>query len=135
MKKIDIKGKDYVQVHERVMEFHRLYENGKIETDIVEMTDRFITKTKVTPDVDKPERYFTGYAYEKEGASFINKTSALENCETSSCGRALGFLSIGIDTSIATAEEVSNAILQQKSQPEAKNNIKLRDVKVTDKPF
>ena len=135
MKKIEIKGKEYVQVHERVMEFHRQYPNGMIETDIIEMTDRFITKTKVTPDVDKPERYFTGYAYEKEGASFINKTSALENCETSSCGRALGFLSIGIDTSIATAEEVGNAIHQGKTQPKAVNKIKLRDVNVTDKPF
>ena len=128
MKKIDIHGKEYVQVHERVMEFHKLYPNGKIESDIIEMTDRFITKTKVTPDIDNPERYFTGYAYEKEGASFINKTSALENCETSSCGRALGFLNIGIDTSIATAEEVGNAIHQQK-------NSKVTALKDEDKPF
>ena len=93
------------------------------------MTETFITQTKVTPDIENPERYFTGIAYEKEGASFINKTSALENCETSSVGRALGFLNIGIDTSIATAEEVGNAIHQQKSP------VKLKDVKVTDKPF
>ena len=132
MKKIDIKGKAYVEVHERVMEFHKLYKNGKIETDIIEMTDRFITRTKVTPDVDNPERYFTGIAYEKDGASFINKTSALENCETSSCGRALGFLNIGIDTSIATYEEVSNAIHQQKSKPKA---TKLKDVEVSNDPF
>ncbi len=129
MKKIDIKGKEYVQVHERVMEFHKLYPNGRIETDIIQMTETFITQTKVTPDIENPERYFTGIAYEKEGASFINKTSALENCETSSVGRALGFLNIGIDTSIATAEEVGNAIHQQKSP------VKLKDVKVTDKPF
>ncbi len=131
MKKIEIHGKEYVQVHERVMEFHKLYKNGKIETDIIEMTDRFITKTKVTPDVDKPERYFTGIAYEKEGENFINKTSALENCETSSCGRALGFLSIGIDTSIATAEEVDNAIHQQKIHKKANST----PIDVSDDPF
>ena len=113
MKKINIKGNDYVMAHERVMEFHRLYKNGSIVTDIVEMTDRFITITKVTPDVDKPERYFTGIAYEDVTSTGVNSTSALENCETSSCARSLGFLNIGIDTSIASAEEVSNAIHQQ----------------------
>ena len=132
MKKIEIKGKEYVKVHERVMEFHRLHKKGKIETDIVEMTDRFITRTKVTPDIESPERYFTGMAYEKEGESFINKTSALENCETSSVGRALGFLNIGIDTSIATADEVSNAIHQQKN-PVVKGKQKVVDV--SDDPF
>jgi hypothetical protein len=114
VKKINIKGKDYIEVHERVMEFHKLHPNGRIETEVIEMTDRFITRTKVTPDVKNPDRYFTGIAYEKENSSFINKTSALENCETSSCGRALGFLNIGIDTSIASANEVENAIEQQK---------------------
>ena len=115
MKKIRIKGNDYVMAHERVMEFHRLYKNGSIVTEIVEMTDRFITITKVTPDVDKPERYFTGIAYEDVTSTGVNSTSALENCETSSCARALGFLNIGIDASIACAEEVSNAIHQQEA--------------------
>ena len=116
MKKIDIKGKDYVEVHERVMEFHKRHPNGRIETDIVEMTDRFITKTIITPDINEPDRFFTGLAYEKEDAGFVNKTSALENCETSSCGRALGFCNIGIDTSIASYEEVANAKHQQQKQ-------------------
>ena len=115
MKKIQIKGNDYVMVNERVMEFHRLYPNGSIETEIIEMTDRCITRTKVTPDVSNPNRYFTGIAYEKEGSNYINKTSFIEQCETSSVGRSLGFLNIGIGESIASAEEVSNAIHQQKS--------------------
>ena len=115
MIKIPIQGKDYIQVHERVMEFHKRYENGKIVTELIKFDEQHIvTKTIVIPDVDKPDRFFTGLACEKIGASFINKTSALENCETSSCGRALGFLNIGIDTSIASYEEVANAINQQK---------------------
>ena len=47
------------------------------------------------------------------GSTFINKTSALENSETSAVGRALGMYGIGIDTSIASAEEVGNAVKQQ----------------------
>ena len=57
----------------------------------------------------------TGHAYEKEGSSFINKTSALENCETSAWGRALGNLGIGIDESMASAQEAANAMIQQKN--------------------
>lgn len=57
-----------------------------------------------------------GEAYEKNGSSFINKTSYIENCDTSATGRALGMAGIGIDTSIASFEEVANAIQQQDSE-------------------
>ena len=113
---IKIHGKDYVLVNERVQEFHRLYPNGSIRTDLIEFSDkRFITKTEVCPDVNDRMRIFTGLAYELVGSSQINKTSALENCETSSCGRALAMLGIGIDGSIASADEVENAIHQQEA--------------------
>ena len=128
MKKINIKGKDYIEVNERIKEFHNLYPNGSIETELIEMTDRFITKTTVIPDVKNSDRQFTGIAYEKEDGSFINKTSALENCETSSVGRALGMLGIGIDTSVASYDEVANAIEQQESPPAPKINLKDQEV-------
>ena len=112
---IKIHGKDYVLVNERVQEFHRLYPNGSIRTDLVEFTDRFIVKAEICPDVSDRMRIFTAYAYEMVGSSQINKTSALENWETSAVGRALGFLNIGIDGSIASADEVKNAIHQQEA--------------------
>ena len=112
---IKIHGKDYVLVNERVQEFHRLYPNGSIRTDLIEFGDRFIVKAEVCPDVSDRMRIFTGLAYELVGSSQINKTSALENCETSAVGRALGMLGIGIDGSIASAEEVENAIHQQEA--------------------
>jgi len=118
---VKIHGKDYITVDERVNEFHNRYENGKIESELILNpiidSEIWIIKTIVTPDVDKPERTFTGYAYERESSSQINKTSALENCETSAVGRALGFLNIGLSGSIATADEVANAIHQQSSKP------------------
>ena len=55
----------------------------------------------------------TGTAYEKEGSSNINKTSYIENCETSAVGRALAMCGLGIDLSVASFEEVQNAIEQQ----------------------
>ena len=130
MKKIQIKGKDYIEVNERVKQFHIDYPNGSITTELIEMTDRFITKTTVIPDVKNPDRKFTGIAYEKEDSTFINKTSALENCETSSCGRALGMLGIGIDTSIASYNEVANAVEQQKDKPKTIPPVDLKQVEV-----
>jgi hypothetical protein len=130
MKKIQIKGKDYIEVNERVKQFHKDYPNGSITTELIEMTDRFITKTTVIPDVKNSDRCFTGIAYEKEDSTFINKTSALENCETSSCGRALGMLGIGIDTSIASYNEVANAVEQQKDKPKTIPPVNLKDQEV-----
>ena len=132
MKTINIKGNDYVMVNERVMEFHKLYPNGSIETEIIEMTERCITRTKVTPDVSNPDRYFTGIAYEQEGSNYINKTSFIEQCETSSVGRSLGFLNIGIKKSIASAEEISNAIEQQKPKTETTMDLDSASHKLAD---
>jgi deoxycytidylate deaminase len=61
----------------------------------------------------------TGHAHEERGSSNINKTSYVENCETSAVGRALALLGIGIDTSIASANEVQDAIAKQDSTQEA----------------
>ena len=63
----------------------------------------------------------TGYAYEKEGSTFINKTSYIENCETSAIGRALGIFGIGIDGSVASAEEVRNAKANQPKGAQVNN--------------
>jgi len=113
---VNIHGKEYTMVDERVAKFHELYSNGSITSSMSQKDDMFIFKSTATPDVDKPERFFTGHAYEIIGSTQINKTSALENCETSAIGRCLGFLNIGLN-GIATADEVANAIHQQKPKP------------------
>ena len=114
MKTIDIHGKPYVMVKDRVIYFNEQYPNGCIKSKMVDRIDNIVIfEATAIPDSDKPERYFTGHAEEEIGSSQINKTSALENCETSAIGRALGFLGLGVVNSIATADEVSNAIHQQ----------------------
>lgn len=111
---VDIKGKDYVQVNQRVIAFRKLFPEGMIETEIVKLEDGVcVIKAMV---YDGSHLMATGHAYEKEGSTFINKTSYIENAETSAVGRALGFLGIGIDESIASAEEVETAILNQGSK-------------------
>lgn len=110
---VNLKGKEYVMVNDRVLAFRKLYPTWAIITELVKLSDG-VCVFKATVLNEDGEAVSSGYAYEKEGSSFINKTSFIENCETSAVGRALGFLGIGIETSIASAEEVANAIKQQK---------------------
>ena len=111
MESIDIKGKQYITVNERVKEFRRLHPQGQILTSILANADsQVMFKAEIVVD---NVTVATGHAYEKEGSSFINKTSYIENCETSAIGRALGMYGIGIDTSLASADEVKNAVKQQ----------------------
>ena len=112
IKLTDIKGKPYAKVNERVKAFRMLYPMGTIETEVLaEQGGKIVIRARV---LDGDRLLGTGMAYEKEGSTFINKTSYIENCETSAVGRALGFAGFGIDTSIASFEEVTNAIEQQK---------------------
>ena len=112
IKTTDVKGKEYAEVPQRVKAFRSLYPNGSITTEILSIADG-ICVMKATVADEGGSILGTGTAYEKEGSSYINKTSYIENCETSAVGRALGFAGFGIDTSIASAEEIMNAQYQQ----------------------
>ena len=124
----DVKGKQYAEVNQRIKAFRMLYPEGTIETEIVGISDGVcimratISSTKVFYDAKEDKINSikiilgTGTAYEKENSTFINKTSYIENCETSAVGRALAMCGIGIDTSIASKEEVENAIAQQEEE-------------------
>lgn len=112
VKNIEVKGKPYVCAFARVAAFRTICPEGSITTDIVSMEDGVVTmKATVTDETGRV--LSTGYAQEKESTSYINKTSYIENCETSAVGRALGMLGIGVDQGMASAEEVANAINQQ----------------------
>ena len=114
MKTIDIHGKPYVMVKDRVVHFNQENPNGCIKTKKMPSIDNIVVfEATVIPDIENAERFFTGHAEEEIGSSQINKTSALENCETSAVGRALAMMGIGADESFASADEVANAISQQ----------------------
>lgn len=108
----DIKGKDYAEVPQRIKAFRSVCPDGAIITDIVSLADGVCVIKATILDAEK-NVLGTGHAYEKEGSTFINKTSYIENCETSAVGRALGMCGFGIETSVASFEEVMNAKLQQ----------------------
>lgn len=121
----DIKGKDYAEVNQRIKAFRMIYPTGTIETELVSNDNGVCVFRAYVYSCNEVDYYqdgreflrksllATGTAYEKEDSSFINKTSYIENCETSAVGRALGMCGFGIDTSVASADEVQNAINNQ----------------------
>ena len=127
LKTTAIKGKEYAEVNQRVKVFRMLFPMGCITTEMLSNENGVVVMRASVYDEDgKP--LSTGTAYEKEGSSNINRTSYIENCETSAVGRALGFLGIGVDTSIATYEEVATAIMQQEEKPSETHIKVLRDL-------
>lgn len=113
----NIKGKEYAEVNERIIAFRKLYPEGVITTNIERYEDSLVLISATVGYYDNGTLHVlgTGHAYEREGASQINKTSYVENCETSAVGRALGMAGFGIGASIASAEEVAQAIHQQET--------------------
>lgn len=114
MKTVNIKGKEYITVNERLIHFRTeaAYKGWRIVEDLISLDDNegVFKATILDPDGNE---MVSAHAQEYRDSSYINKTSFLENGFTSALGRALGYLGIGINTSIASAEEVGNAVNNQ----------------------
>lgn len=134
---IQFKGRDYVQVKDRVNYFVENYPNGCIQTVKLESTDRMEFKAIVIPDIQRPTLFFTGHSQASfaDTTSFVNKTSAMENAETSAVGRALGFMGIGVIDSIASADEIhkANSVSVAQNMPVAKPVENKNDVPFSNK--
>ena len=116
IKTTTIKEKEYAEVNQRIKAFRMVYPTGYIHTHFFDLKDGVCVMLAEVGYYDEANNRIllgTGTAYEKEGSTFINKTSYIENCETSAVGRALGMCGFGIDTSVASYEEVQNAIANQ----------------------
>ena len=127
-----IQNKEYAEVNQRIKAFRMCYPEGFILTEIDSLKDGVCLMTARVGYYGANNELVIlgmGHAYEKEGSTFINKTSYIENCETSAVGRALGMAGFGIDTSVASAEEVQNAMLNQKTD---KKSVPLKDQKVSE---
>ena len=133
IEKTKIGTKGYAQVNERIKAFRKVYPTGSIETEIEEVREDYVRiRTSI---YDENERLLAvGRASEtNKGNNKINQTSMIENCETSAVGRALGMCGFGIDTSVASAEEVQNAMANQGDQQEEKKLTKKATPKQVEK--
>lgn len=114
MKSVNIKGKEYITVNERLIFFRSQpqYNGWRISEEVVSLDDKegLFKVTIINPDGFEMA---VAHAQEYRDSSYINKTSFVENGFTSALGRALGYLGIGIDTAIASADEVQTAVNNQ----------------------
>jgi len=120
--KINIKGKEYATVASRVEIFRKYFPAYSIISEIItDDEQRVVIKAKI---LDENNRIVAdGYAEEIRGEGLINKTSALENAQTSAIGRALAAFGL-IGGEYASSFEVENAITKQSSSPQLNMNIK-----------
>ena len=110
---VNIHGKAYETVALRVKKFRDgVGKDLALVTSIVERTEEFVVM-KATICTKDGQILATGHSEEYRKSSQINRTSALENAETSAIGRALAAFGLG-GTEFASADEVANAIGQQK---------------------
>jgi len=89
----NIKGKEYAEVNQRIKAFRMIYPTGSIETEMIS-NENGICIFRAEVGVTTKEGYITlgtGTAYEKENSTFINKTSYIENCETSSIRKSIRY--------------------------------------------
>ncbi|KRQ86023.1 hypothetical protein ABG79_02155 [Caloramator mitchellensis] len=116
---------DYIEVNERIIKFYEKYPEGSIQTEILKWENGLILMRAYAyrhPDDIRPA---IAHAYEKEDSSYINKTSVVENCETSAVGRALALLGFEVKKAVASKEEVQRAVEQQeqlKKKEQTTNN-------------
>ena len=117
---VDIHGKQYKTVVLRVNEFREscnITDGWGVETCIIEMNDKWAC---VKASITNPEGRVVGTGHGVEfwqGSNKINKSSALENAETSAIGRALAAIGLGGEE-YASADEVLNAIKTQETMDE-----------------
>lgn len=112
LKTVNIKGKEYVEVSTRLRYFRENYTQWSLQAEIVSLSSDEVCMKATICDADG-DIIAVGHAHEEKKASRINSVSFVENCETSAWGRALANLGIGIDASVASANEVSDAIKNQ----------------------
>jgi hypothetical protein len=114
---VNIRGKEYQTVALRVHTFREQYPKHALLTEVLHR-DAECVVLKATISDETGRVLATGHAEEYRKASEINKTSALENAETSAIGRALAAFGLG-GTEFASADEVARAISGAKGQPPA----------------
>ena len=124
-KTTNIRGKQYVEVNERIKFFRQEeeYKNWTISTEFTALDSEMCVCKAIIADTTQ-RVIAVGHAHEERASSHINKTSYVENCETSAIGRALAMMGIGIDTSIASANEVNDAIAKQSSDSSLSSTVK-----------
>lgn len=118
----NVKGKNYAEVAQKVQAFRNLIPGGFITSEIIRFDPGIVYMKSEAGYYENGNKVVlsTGHAFERQDASNVNKTSYIENCETSAVGRALAFIGIGSESSISSVEELKQAIETQNAIAQGK---------------
>jgi hypothetical protein len=121
---------EYTTVRERVIEFWKRYPNGRIETEILDWSDkRFIVGARLYREATDDKPFSTGFAHEVITDRGVNKDFALENGVTSAIGVACGHANIGIDKHKPSQEEMKKVVATKVVKPA------VQDLKADDQDY
>ena len=113
---VKINGKEYRTVAQRLNLIATEYKDYELTSEIIKLSE---SACCIRATLKLGDRIFNGIAFEEKQSSYINKTSYVENCETSAWGRAMAAAGhAGLE--IASAEEVANALLNQEHNTDYK---------------
>lgn len=110
----------YVTVAERIAAFYQSYPTGRICTQILEHNEEsgfILMRAEIFRSNDDANPSATGHAFEVRGDGYVNKTSYIENAETSAVGRALALLGFEVRRGIASREEMEKAARMSPDKP------------------
>ena len=111
---------DYVTVAERIEKFYQRHENGRIVTHIVEHDAErgfILMRAEIYRNAEDALPAATGHAYEFKSEGYVQRTSYIEVCETSSVGRALAMAGFEVRRGIASREEMEKATRAVRVEP------------------
>lgn len=110
----------YVTVAERIAAFYQSYPTGRICTQILEHNEEsgfILMRAEVFRSTDDAQPSATGHAFEVRGDGYVNRTSYIENAETSAVGRSLALLGFEVRRGIASREEMEKAARMPAERP------------------
>lgn len=112
---------NYETVEARLARFWEEFPNGQVFTSVHHYDEnRVVFKAEVYRDITDPRPVATGHAEEVRDASPVNRTSHVENAETSAIGRALANWKFQSKTSPRPSREEMQKVAraEQPKQPE-----------------
>lgn len=101
---------DYITVAERIEKFYEKYPDGRITTHIIEHDGEkgfILMRAEVYRHADDALPAATGHAFEVRSEGYVQRTSYIEVCETSSVGRALALCGFEVKRGLSNREDVS----------------------------
>ena len=110
----------YVTVAERIAAFYQSYPTGRICTQILEHNEEsgfILMRAEVFRSTDDAQPSATGHAFEVRSDGYVNRTSYIENAETSAVGRSLALLGFEVRRGIASREEMEKAARMPAERP------------------